>query len=98
MSSNDNFKEVRFKVRDTSFRLYQDMALYLFDTKAIDKPTIHEYARWCMKQAFDFNAVNMFQWKFTRYGQIQEQQNMMLGNQPMSNYVQNGPISSQSAT
>jgi hypothetical protein len=43
------------------------------------KPTIYEYARWCMKQAFDY-TVNMFQWKFTRYGQMQEQQNMMLGN------------------
>ena len=98
MNSNNDFKEVRFKVRDTSFRLYKDMALYLFDTKAIDKPTIHEYARWCMKQAFDFNAVNMFQWKFTRDVQMQEQQNMMSGNQQMSNYVQNGTMSLQSAT
>jgi len=51
------------------------MALY-FDRKIIDKPTIHEYARWCMKQMTDYNAVNMFQWKLTRAGQMQEQERM----------------------
>jgi hypothetical protein len=50
------------------------MALYFFDRKIIDKPTIHEYARWCMKQMTDYNAVNMFQWKLTRAGQMQEQE------------------------
>src|SRR5215207_8374231 len=52
------------------------MALYFFDRKVIDKPTIHEYARWCMKQITDYNAVNMFQWKLTRGVQMQEQQRL----------------------
>jgi hypothetical protein len=39
MYDSNGFKEVRF------FQLYKDMALYLFDRKVIDKPTIHEYAR-----------------------------------------------------
>jgi hypothetical protein len=92
------FKEVRFKVRDSSFQMCRDMALYLFDMKIIDKPNIHEYGRWCMKQTTELNAFKMFQWKLTRDVQMQEQQNTMLGNQQVSNYVQNGPISSQSIT
>jgi hypothetical protein len=74
--SNNRFKEVRFKIRDSPFQMYQDMALYFFDRKVIDKPTIHEYARWCIKQITDYNAVNMFQWKLTRAAQMQDQQRM----------------------
>jgi hypothetical protein len=98
MISNNGFKEVRFKVRDSPFQRYKDMALYLFDMKIIDKPTIHEFARWCLNQTTELNALKMFQWKLTHETQIQEQQNIMLGNQYVSNYVQKGPISSQSAT
>jgi len=98
MSSNNEFKEIRFKIRNAPFHLYQEMALYFFDTKVIDKPTIHEFARWCMKRVTDSNAVYMFQWKLTRAEQIKDQQNMMLGNQQMSSYVQNGPLSLQSTT
>jgi hypothetical protein len=95
MSSNNGFKEVRFKVRDSPFQRYKDMALYLFDMKIIDKPTIHEFARWCLNQTTDLNALKMFQWKLAREMQTQEQHNTMLGNQQVANYVQNGPISSQ---
>jgi hypothetical protein len=70
------------------------MALYLFDMKIIDKPTIHEFARWCMEQTTNINALKMFQWKLARETQMQEQHNTMLGNQQMSNY----PISSQFTT
>jgi hypothetical protein len=80
MRSNTGFKEVRFKIRDYPFHLYQEMALYFFDRKVIDKPTIHEYARWCMKRVTDSNAVYMFQWKLTRDVQMQEQQNTEFGN------------------
>jgi hypothetical protein len=48
MQSGNEFKEVRFKVRDSTFQVYCEMALYYFDMKVIDKPT-REYARWCMK-------------------------------------------------
>jgi hypothetical protein len=74
MQGNSGFKEVRFKVRLSPFQMYKDMALYFFDMKVIDKPTIHEYARWCMKQITDHNAVRMFNWQLTRGEQTQEQQ------------------------
>jgi hypothetical protein len=74
------------------------MALYLFDMKIIDKPTIHEFARWCLNQTTDLNALEMFQWKLERETQMQEQHNTILGNQQVSNYVLNGSISSQSTT
>ena len=62
--------------------MYRDMALYLFEMKTIDKPTIHEYARWCMKQMTDFNAGKMFQWQLMRSHQMQMEQDTMFGNQP----------------
>jgi hypothetical protein len=77
IQNGNEFKEVRFKVRDCTFQVYCEMALYYFDMKVIDKPTIHEYARWCMKQMTDINVAKMFNWKLTHEGQVQEQQNMM---------------------
>jgi hypothetical protein len=68
MAVKNGFKEIRFKVRENPFQIYREMALYLFDRKVIDKPTIHEYARWCIKQITDHNAVNMFKWKLGRTG------------------------------
>lgn len=73
MKSSNEFKEVRFKIRNDPFQMYHDMALYFYDTKVIDKPTIHEYARWCMKQITDHNAISMLQWQLTRAEQMQEQ-------------------------
>ena len=93
MRSNNGFKEVRFKLHDSPFQLYKEMALYFFDRKIIDKPTIHEYARWCMKQMTDYNAVNMFQWKLTRAGQMQEQERMF---ENQFNGLQTTSTSSQS--
>jgi uncharacterized membrane protein len=93
LQSNNGFKEIRFKVRDSLFQVYQDMALYFFERKVIDKPTIHEYARWCMKHMTDSNVFYMFQWKLTRDRQMQEQQNTMVGNQPEFNHVHQGPVS-----
>lgn len=92
MQSSNEFKEVRFKVRDSTFHMYQEMALYFFDTKVIDKPTIHEYARWCMKQITDYNVVKMFNWKLPRSQQMQVQQNTIFGNHQGSSRVQNGPV------
>jgi hypothetical protein len=58
--------------RNTTYQIegVQDMALYFFDTKVIDKPNIHEYARWCMKRVTDSNVVYMFQWKLTNTRQM----------------------------
>jgi hypothetical protein len=93
MQSSKEFKEVRFKVRDSTFQVYCEMALYCFDMKIIDKPTIHEYARWCMKQITDINVANMLQWKLIRSQQTQVQQNTMFGNQQDFNQVFREPIS-----
>jgi hypothetical protein len=93
MQSGNEFKEVRFKVRNDPFQLYQVMAFYFFDTKVIDKPTIHEYARWCMKRVTDSNVVQMFQWKLERSQQTKVQQNTMFGNQQEFNQVQQWPVS-----
>jgi hypothetical protein len=73
MQSGNEFKEVRFKVRDSTFQVYCEMALYYFDMKVIDKSTIHEYARWCMKQMTDINVAKMFQSKLIRSQQMQVQ-------------------------
>lgn len=81
MHNSNGFEEVRFKLRDSPFQLYKEMVLYFFDRKVIDKPTIHEYARWCMKQMTDVNAVKMFQWKLIRSHQMQMEQNTMFENQ-----------------
>jgi hypothetical protein len=93
MQSANEFKEVRFKVRDSTFQVYCEMALYSFDMKIIDKPTIHEYARWCMKQMTDINVAKMFQWKLIRSQETQVQQNTMFGNQQEFNQVQQWPLS-----
>jgi hypothetical protein len=69
------------------------MALYYFDMKVIDKPTIHEYARWCMKQITDINVAKMFQWKLVRSQETQVQQIPMFGNQQEFNQVQQWPVS-----
>jgi hypothetical protein len=91
--SNNEFKEVRFKLRDRSFQKYQDIVVYFFDIKVIDKPTIHEYARYCMKQMTDSNMLRMFQRKITRGVQGQEQQNTMFGSQQEFNHVQKWSVS-----
>jgi hypothetical protein len=86
MQSSNEFKEVRFKIRNDPFQMYHDMALNFFDTKVIDKPTIREYARWCMKRVTDSNAVKMFNWKLTHAGQMQEQYTAV-GNQQEFNQL-----------
>jgi hypothetical protein len=74
MQKYSRFKEVRFKVPDNSMKLYEDMALYLYEKKVIDKPTIHAFGRWCMKQITDANALQMFQWNIARSHLEQRQQ------------------------
>jgi hypothetical protein len=74
MQKYSGFKEVRFKVPDDSMRLYEDMALYFYEKKVIDKPTIHAFGRFCIKQVRDANALQMFQWKIARNRIEQHQQ------------------------
>ena len=92
MPVKNGFKEIRFKIHENPFQTYQEMALYFLDKKVIDKPTIHEYARWCMKYITDNYAVNMFHWKLVRSQQEQVNRNTMFGNQQESSHVQNGPV------
>jgi hypothetical protein len=67
---------VRFKVPDNSMKLYEDMALYFYEKKLIDKPTIHTFGRWCMKQITDAYALQMFQWNIARNRLEQHQQHV----------------------
>jgi hypothetical protein len=78
MQKYSGFKEIRFKVPDQSMQLYEDMALYLYEKKVIDKPTIHAFGRWCMKQITDGYALQMFQWKIARNRLEQQQQQQQM--------------------
>jgi hypothetical protein len=83
MQKYSGFKEVRFKVPDHSLQVYQDMAMYFYEKKVIDKPTIHAFGRWCikLKQITDAYALQMFQWNIARnrleQRQQQQQQQML---------------------
>jgi hypothetical protein len=94
MQKYSGFKEVRFKLPDNSMKLYEDMALYLYEKKVIDKPTIHAFGRWCMKQITDANALQMFQWNIARnrLEQQQQQQQQMLQQQQQRPYNNNSTI------
>jgi len=78
MQKYSGFKEVRFKVPDNSMKLYEDMALYFYEKKVIDKPTIHAFGRWCMKQITDAYALQMFQWNIVRNRLEQQQQQQQI--------------------
>jgi hypothetical protein len=45
------FHEIRFKIPDYHFQMLQDMATYLYEAKAIDKPNLHSFGRFCIMQA-----------------------------------------------
>jgi translation initiation factor IF-3 len=89
MQKYSDFKEVRFKIPDNSMQLYEDMALYFYEKKVIDKLTIHAFGRWCMKQITDANALQMFQWNIARNRleqHQQQQQQQMLQQQQQAPY------------
>ena len=89
MQKYSSFKEVRFKVPDNSMQLYEDMALYFYEKKVIDKPTIHVFGRWCIKQITDAYALQMFQCNIARKRleqQQQQQQQMLQQQQQVQSY------------
>jgi len=94
MQKYSGFKEIRFKVPDNSMQLYEDMALYFYEKKVIDKPTIHAFGRWCIKQITDAYALQMFQWNIARnrLEQRQQQQQQMLQQQQQWPYNNNSTI------
>jgi hypothetical protein len=67
-------------------QLYEDMALYFYEKKVIEKPTIHAFGRWCMKQITDAYALQMFQWNIARNRLDQHQQQQMLQRQEQQPY------------
>jgi hypothetical protein len=83
--------EVRFKVPDNSLQLYEDMSLYFYEKKVIDKPTIHAFGRWCMKQVTDGYALQMFEWNIAR-NRLDQHQQQMLQQQQQRPYNNNSTI------
>jgi hypothetical protein len=59
--------EIRFKIPDYHFQMFQDMAMYLYEAKAIDKPNLHSFGRFCIMQVTNANIVLMCQWKFIQH-------------------------------
>jgi hypothetical protein len=68
------FHEIRFKIPDYHFQMLQDMAMYLYEAKAIDKPNLQSFGRFCIMQVTNANLVLMCQWKSARDRHLQQQQ------------------------
>jgi hypothetical protein len=68
------FHEIRFKIPDYHFQMLQDMAIYLYEAKAIDKPNLHSFGRFCIMQVTNANIVLMCQWKSAQNRLHQQQQ------------------------
>jgi hypothetical protein len=66
--------EIRFKITDQEVKLFQDTANYFYYEKYIlQKPSIQELARWCIK-----NAVNASQDLVIQAKQVRQQQQQQL--------------------
>jgi hypothetical protein len=65
--------EIRFKITDQEVKLFQDTANYFYYEKHIlQKPSIQELARWCIK-----NAVNASQDLVIQAKQVRQQQQLL---------------------
>jgi hypothetical protein len=70
------FHEIRFKIPDYHFQMLQDMAMYLYEAKAIDKPNLQSFGRFCIMQITNAYLAQMCQWKSTRDRHMQQKQQM----------------------
>jgi hypothetical protein len=68
------FHEIRFKIPDYHFQMLQDMATYLYEAKAIDKPNLHSFGRFCIMQVTNAYLSQMCQWKSAQNRHLQQQQ------------------------
>jgi hypothetical protein len=53
--------------------MLQDMAVYLYEAKAIDKPNLHSFGRFCIMQVTNAYLGHMCQWKSGRDRRMQQQ-------------------------
>jgi hypothetical protein len=49
------FHEIRFKIPDYHFQMLQDMTMYLYEAKSIDKPNLHSFGRFCITTVTNAN-------------------------------------------
>jgi hypothetical protein len=81
------FHEIRFKIPDYHFQMLQDMAMYLYEAKAIDKPNLHSFGRFCIMQVTNAYLGLMCQWKSARDRHLQQQMSQQrLNNNTVSTY------------
>jgi hypothetical protein len=80
------FHEIRFKIPDYHFQMLQDMSMYLYEAKAIDKPNLQSFGRFCIMQVTNANIVLICQWKSTRDCHLQRQQQQMSWQQQQQPY------------
>jgi hypothetical protein len=71
------FHKIRFKIPDYHFQMLQDMAMYLYEAKAIDEPNLHSFGRFCIMQVTNAYLGLMCQWKSARDRRLQQQQQML---------------------
>jgi hypothetical protein len=71
------FHEIRFKIPDYHFQMLQDMAMYLYEAKAIDKPNLQSFGRFCIMQVTNAYLSQMCQWKSARDRHLQQQQQLL---------------------
>jgi hypothetical protein len=77
MRKYDGFHEIRFKIPDYHFQMLQDMATYLYEAKAIDKPNLQSFGRFCIMQVTNAYLSQMCQWKSAQnrpHQQVYQQQ------------------------
>jgi hypothetical protein len=58
--------------------MLQDMAMYLYEAKAIDKPNLQSFGRFCIMQVTNAYLGHMCQWKSARDRHLQQQQQQIL--------------------
>jgi hypothetical protein len=49
--------EIRFKIPDYHFQMLQDMTMYIYEAKVIDKPNLHSFGRFCIMQVTNAHIV-----------------------------------------
>jgi hypothetical protein len=53
--------------------MLQDMTMYLYEAKAIDKPNLHSFGRFCIMQVTNAYLSQVCQWKSARNRLYQQQ-------------------------
>jgi hypothetical protein len=90
MQKYAGFHEIRFKIPDYHFQMLQDMATYLYEAKAIDKPNLQSLGRFSIMQVTNAYLGLMCQWKSARDRHLQQQQ--MLQQQQQQPYNSSSSI------